>query len=332
MPWNVTGDAVTPDTNMYISTSLEDGLTFVGDGGAPVDVALYFADANQPVSAILGFANGGANAFMESVGVGDVVLKANPGRVGLGSGPATTSPRVLICNDTNSPPSGEDGTVHQAGGLWLFGQLRFTSEFLSYTGEYINSPRTLSDPNGFGLEFYTNDTLRMAITNGGNVGIGTQTPSAALDVTGDIRVSGDVVLANGADCAEDFAAESTDIGPGTVVVLSDDSTLRESCQGYDCRVAGVVSGAGDLRPGLRLNHQDNRDSYHVPVALIGRVACKVDAGPEPIAVGDLLTTADTPGHAMKATDRDRAFGAILGKAMAPLDSGRGLIPVLVALQ
>jgi hypothetical protein len=35
---------------------------------------------------------------------------------------------------------------------------------------------------------------------------------------------------------------------------------------------------------------------------------------------------------MKANDRDRAFGAVLGKALRPLANGRGLIPVLVALQ
>jgi hypothetical protein len=35
---------------------------------------------------------------------------------------------------------------------------------------------------------------------------------------------------------------------------------------------------------------------------------------------------------MKAADPARAFGAVIGKALAPLDGGRGLIPVLVALQ
>ena len=50
------------------------------------------------------------------------------------------------------------------------------------------------------------------------------------------------------------------------------------------------------------------------------------------SAGDLLTTADTPGHAMRATDQHRAFGAVLGKAMAPLASGRGQIPILVSLQ
>jgi hypothetical protein len=35
---------------------------------------------------------------------------------------------------------------------------------------------------------------------------------------------------------------------------------------------------------------------------------------------------------MKATDVSRAFGSVIGKAMRPLESGSGLVPVLVALQ
>ena len=69
-----------------------------------------------------------------------------------------------------------------------------------------------------------------------------------------------------------------------------------------------------------------------PVALLGKVFCKVDAGCAPIEVGDLLTTSDTPGHAMKAGDSTKAFGSVIGKALRPLSAGQGLIPVLIALQ
>jgi hypothetical protein len=70
----------------------------------------------------------------------------------------------------------------------------------------------------------------------------------------------------------------------------------------------------------------------VPVALMGKVYCKVDASYGPIRVGDLLTTSATPGHAMRATDRGLAFGAILGKALAGLEGGQALVPILVTLQ
>lgn len=48
--------------------------------------------------------------------------------------------------------------------------------------------------------------------------------------------------------------------------------------------------------------------------------------------GDLLTTSGTPGHAMKAANPAQAQGAILGKAMTPLEEGCGLVLVLVSLQ
>jgi hypothetical protein len=35
---------------------------------------------------------------------------------------------------------------------------------------------------------------------------------------------------------------------------------------------------------------------------------------------------------MKACDREKAFGAVLGKALAGFREGQGLLPVLVALQ
>jgi hypothetical protein len=38
------------------------------------------------------------------------------------------------------------------------------------------------------------------------------------------------------------------------------------------------------------------------------------------------------GHAMVASDRERAFGAVIGNALASLDGRVGLIPIMVALQ
>ncbi len=142
---------------------------------------------------------------------------------------------------------------------------------------------------------------------------------------------GDIVLANG-DCAEEFAvSEARHIDPGTVVVLSEHDEVRESSKAYDRRAVGVVSGAGDLRPAIVLDRTASQ-ANRVPVALLGKVYCKIDARDSSIDVGDLLTTSDTPGHAMKASDPTRSFGAVIGKALRPLSGGTGLIPVLIALQ
>jgi hypothetical protein len=65
---------------------------------------------------------------------------------------------------------------------------------------------------------------------------------------------------------------------------------------------------------------------------MGRVYCRVDANHGAIAVGDLLTTSTTEGCAMRVDDASLAAGAILGKALGPLDAGTGLVPVLVTLR
>jgi hypothetical protein len=70
----------------------------------------------------------------------------------------------------------------------------------------------------------------------------------------------------------------------------------------------------------------------MPIALVGKVFCKVDADHSPVEIGDLLTTSPTLGHAMKVCDPIKAFGAVIGKALRPLRGGQGLIPILVALQ
>jgi len=155
--------------------------------------------------------------------------------------------------------------------------------------------------------------------------------NGALNVGGDIEVTGDVRLTGG-DCAEDFdVSEAERVEPGSVMVIDEQGALMESRNAYDKKVAGVISGAGDYRPGIVLDKQLPADS-RLPVALVGKVYCKVDAEVAPVEVGDLLTTSATPGHAMKACDSVRAFGAVIGKALRPLRSGRGLIPILVALQ
>lgn len=148
---------------------------------------------------------------------------------------------------------------------------------------------------------------------------------------GDIDVTGDVRLQN-ADCAEDFNIGSNlKVEPGTVMVLGEEGCLFPSQNAYDKRVAGVVSGAGDYKPGIVLDKQES-ERIRQPIALMGKVYCKVDARFGAIEIGDLLTTSSTPGHAMKADNPLKAFGTVIGKALKPLEEGQGLIPILVALQ
>ena len=139
----------------------------------------------------------------------------------------------------------------------------------------------------------------------------------------------------GADLAESFpVAGQEPVEPGTVLALGDgqDGELKVADEAYSRRVAGVVSGANGLNAGVVLKGDSFEGAGQAAVALSGRVWVKCDASKAPIRVGDLLTTAERPGHAMVATDRDRGLGAILGKAMSTLETGTGMVLVLVSLQ
>lgn len=143
--------------------------------------------------------------------------------------------------------------------------------------------------------------------------------------------AGDIIFRN-ADCAEDFdVCDPEVLSPGVVMVIDENGKLNMGDKPYDSRVAGVVSGAGDYKAAMVLDRQENRKD-RFPVALVGKVFCWVDADYSPVNVGDMLTTSSTPGHAMKAEDRIKSFGSVIGKALAPLKAGRNMIPILVALQ
>ena len=235
-------------------------------------------------------------------------IQINPnGQVGVGTTAIYHTLQVGGGYDGNLGFDGSDGTPNA-------GYLRFGDN----TGWQFHITRQREKGGGAPLNTGTTGAL-VTIQHNGNV-----------TMTGSLNVGGDITMP-ASDFAEDFLVADGADDPGTVMVLDENGALRENNTGYDRRVAGVISGAGDLRPGLILDRQRSSPS-RLPLALVGKVYCKADASYGPIEVGDLLTTSPTPGHAMKASDPLKAFGAVIGKALRPLESGAGLIPILVALQ
>lgn len=187
------------------------------------------------------------------------------------------------------------------------------------------------------LRFSTVNVQRMIITNTGNVGIGNLAPAFTLDVTGTGHFTGAVTVdgnlaAKYQDVAE-WVTSGADLTAGTVVIIdtAKSNEVLPSNHSYDTRVAGVVSA----QPGLSLG-VEGEGKYKI--ATLGRVRVKVDATKTPIAVGDLLVTSDVPGLAMKSTPvsigdvKIHKPGTLLGKALEPLNSGKGEILVLLSLQ
>ena len=224
--------------------------------------------------------------------------------------------------------------IRAQDGLQIVGYQPYLTLTDASTG-YTNS--RVQAANG-DLIFYPHSFIggnpAMVVKNAsGNVGIGINNPTARLEVIGRTK-TGTLEITAGSDLAEPFDTETDDVvEPGSIMVIDamNAGKLKVSELPYDAKVAGIVSGAAGVKPGITLQ-QDGVLEGKSLVAIAGRVYCKADAHAGPIEPGDLLTTSSTPGHAMKATDKNRSHGAIIGKAMSSLKKGTGLVLVLVNLQ
>ena len=209
-----------------------------------------------------------------------------------------------------------------------------SQNYLELFGGSSSSDPYVDTAPGLDLGLRTGGTERVHVANAsGNVGIGTTSPTSKLHVEGTTTTKV-LAITGGSDLAEPFEiSESQPILKGALVIIDEENPgqLKLSHQAYDKRVAGVVSGAGGINPGLTLTQEGVLEGGQ-NVALSGRVYALATAANGPITPGDLLTTSEVPGHAMKATDRERWDGAIIGKAMSKLEKGEGLVLVLVNLQ
>lgn len=163
----------------------------------------------------------------------------------------------------------------------------------------------------------------------GNLDIGTYTLTTRTITTGNSSTAGSITgawsLTSGsslsatyADVAEYYEGDNT-YEPGTVMIFSGDKEVTASTSVNDTRVAGIVT----TNPAYVMNKEQS--GIKICVALIGRVPCKVIGR---IKKGDLLTTSNTTGCAIKALDPK--LGSIIGKALEDKNSGEiGFIEVAV---
>jgi hypothetical protein len=307
VPWaRITG---APD--FLTSVSVSPRLTGSGTPGSPLDLASQGASVGQVLKW-----NGSA-WVPQNDERGGLTLPFSGSAFVSGSG-------ASVFSITNTATSGINTTAYfvtnSTDGTAMLAVATATSG--NNTGVYGAS----LSPTGFAGYFVGRGYFS------GNVGIGTSPATdARLVVNGTARVS--VLEITGADIAEKFPTTET-LEPGTVVEIDPDNPghLRKARGAYNKRVAGVVAGANGLSKGIILGNLEGSEN-HTPIAISGRVWVYADATHEAIEPGDFLTTSETPGYAMKATDLPRAQGSILGKAMTRLEKGKtGMVLVLVNLQ
>ena len=173
-------------------------------------------------------------------------------------------------------------------------------------------------PTGGNLSIYDqiNDRIMLSVKKEGIISV------PVLEITG------------GSDGAEYFNIKKSDnLEAGCLVIIDEENEgkLKISSKPYDPRVAGVISGAGGVKPGITLEQKEVLEGDEL-VSLWGRVYVKATTENGKIRPGDLLTSSSMEGHAMKATKKRKSRGAIMGKALSSLDEGEGLVLILIQPQ
>jgi len=131
-----------------------------------------------------------------------------------------------------------------------------------------------------------------------------------------VLFQGEATTAQYADLAEIYVADEN-IEPGTVVSFGGSAEITRCLTDMDTRVAGVVS----TNPAYLMN--SNADG--IPVALQGRVPCKVSGT---IKKGDMLV-ADGKGGAR--AEENPKLGSVIGKALEDSE-GDAVIEVVVGIR
>lgn len=285
------------------ASSQQAGYVSYRDSGNVERAWVGFGSPGSPQFSVVNARPSGKIALQTFGGGGAVILPSD----NLGIGTSTPGYPVHIFNDLNCVVTLQDS-----------GPNATQSGYVSFR----NGSGTETGWMGYG----TPGSPHMSLINaraGGNIAI---TPLGG----GVVQVP--VLEITGADLAEKFPA-SEKLEPGMVVAIDAKNAgkLCLSRGAYNKCVAGVVSGANNFSVGAVLGSLPGHEDAPA-IALSGRVYVQCDASQGAIEPGDMLTTSDTPGYAMKACDADRLTGAVIGKAMERLESGRGLVLVLVNLQ
>ena len=192
------------------------------------------------------------------------------------------------------------------------------------TGITVNADDVAVNMGAFDTDNLSEGSSNLYYTNGRADARITAYTGSMVNMTGNVTTSANVhasffvgtaTAARYADLAEKYESDA-EYEAGTVLVFGGEAEVTACEEELDHRVAGVVS----TDPAYMMN-ADAEGQY---VALTGRVPCKVVG---PVAKGDLMVASSVKGHAK--ADNNAGPGRIIGKAIGEIDSGEGVIEVLV---
>jgi hypothetical protein len=230
--------------------------------------------------------------------------------------------------------AGTSDTPIAPAGVWGDSSDGYGGFFSNNNGTYSTLWLRNQSASGSVIEAYGNNSgdMEFRVTSGGNVyADGTFYCGQSInDAAGDLNET-EIAPCLVDDVPADFAEVLPAKGgaePGDVMVIAPDGQLARSSAPYQAAVAGVHS----TRPSYIGGASNLGQAGYAPLAVVGIVPVKASAENGPIQPGDLLTTSSIPGHAMRCEGVERCFGRTIGKALEGLESGNGVIMMLVMLQ
>ena len=124
-----------------------------------------------------------------------------------------------------------------------------------------------------------------------------------------------------ADLAEKYKADK-EYDPGTLIKIGGDAEITETTSQGDKDVFGVIS----TQPAFLMN----AEADGLPVALTGKVPCKVDG---PVAKGERLISSNRAGYAQGIGSRGYDCQEVFGRALQAHDgTGPGIIMAIVGIK
>jgi hypothetical protein len=249
------------------------------------------------------------------------------------AGASTSAPGVAGTSTSNDGVAGVSGTGYGVVGATTSGAAGVIGR-----GAHNGVLGTSSHVSGGG----TNAAVLAINTSTGDIFIGENNIVRVARING----SGKAFFNGGEQTGGADYAESMQASVNTKTLTPGDVLAIDPRHGNEVRLSDspdsqLVAGVYSTKPSVLAigNHNiDDSLAGNVPVAMLGVVPTKVSAENGAVKPGDLLTTARTPGYAMKAKSVIVSgvtlypTGAILGKALQPLRGGRGVIGVLVTLR
>jgi hypothetical protein len=304
------------DNNIFLGYQAGNGVTT----GANNLIIGYDADSlNDTISNYMNIGN-----IIYGVGISGTGT-TTAGFMGVG----TTTPRYLLQLATTTAPqlvlSGGD-----TSNSWAFRN----SGGMFYLA--TSSPTT-----------FATSTVAALVIDGttGNVGIGTTTPGAKLNIIGALcvddstptcanaeRTEGTIysvaALSSSLDLAESYPTRDMTLSAGEIVMLDNINPMfvSRSLASSTTPLIGIVS----TNPGFWLggfNDEVFRYEKKLPIALSGRVPTKVNSEGGEINIGDRIALSSVPGVGKKATSTDYTVGI----ALESMSNQQGTIEVFVTL-